>query len=104
MSLVSLAKSPVRDGVAMGIDAAQWGQWKHISDAVQVALQELPESERHILCRRFGLDGRVYSLEEVSREFGISRDRVAQIEERALSILRANAVRHSAGAERKQLP
>jgi len=41
---------------------------------------------------RFGLiDGHCYTLEEVSKKFGISRERIRQIEAQALSRLRQQA-------------
>jgi RNA polymerase primary sigma factor len=53
------------------------------------ALEQLPERERTILQLRYGLaDGRYRSLEEVGGVFGISRERVRQIEAVALRRLR----------------
>jgi RNA polymerase primary sigma factor len=53
------------------------------------ALEQLPERERAILQLRYGLaDGRYRSLEEVGGAFGISRERVRQIEAVALRRMR----------------
>jgi RNA polymerase primary sigma factor len=53
------------------------------------ALEQLPERERAILQLRYGFaDGRYRSLEEVGGAFGISRERVRQIEAVALRRLR----------------
>ena len=56
-------------------------------------LATLGELERRILCRRFGFDGGggPYVLEQLARELQLSRQRVCQIEARALKKLRAAA-------------
>jgi RNA polymerase primary sigma factor len=56
---------------------------------VEEALQQLPERERTILQLRYGLnDGRYRTLEEVGVEFGLTRERIRQIEAGALRKLR----------------
>ncbi len=53
------------------------------------ALAQLPEKERNVLERRFGFgDDAPETLEEIGRSFGLSRERVRQIEARALQKLR----------------
>lgn len=49
----------------------------------------LDERERKILRMRFGLDGKEYTLEEVGRIFKITRERVRQIEAKAIRRLRS---------------
>ena len=56
------------------------------------ALDKLTDRERKIIQLRFGLeDGRFRTLEEVGREFGITRERIRQIEAKALRKLRSPA-------------
>ena len=56
------------------------------------ALRTLPPRERKILRLRFGLDdGRPHTLEEVGQEFGLTRERIRQIEAGALKKLRRPA-------------
>ncbi len=53
------------------------------------ALAELSERERRVLELRFGLrDGQAHTLEGVAEQFGISRERIRQIEGTALRKLR----------------
>lgn len=57
-------------------------------------LDGLPPREVRILQLRYGLmDGQAYTLEEVGRKMGVTRERVRQIEAQALSRLRHPAVR-----------
>ena len=52
-------------------------------------LDTLTERERKVLCLRFGLnDGRARTLEEVGKEFQVTRERIRQIEAKALRKLR----------------
>ncbi|MHB8296057.1 MAG: RNA polymerase sigma factor RpoD [Acidimicrobiales bacterium] len=60
-----------------------------LGQALQQALSELDERERDVLRLRFGLDdGQARSLEEVGRMFGVTRERVRQIESKTLARLR----------------
>jgi len=57
--------------------------------AVRDALGTLPQREREVMELRFGLDdGRVRTLEEVGRAFGVTRERIRQIESKTLAKLR----------------
>ena len=57
-------------------------------------LNALPPREVRILQLRYGLlDGQAYTLEEVGRKMGVTRERVRQIEAQALSRLRHPSIR-----------
>jgi RNA polymerase primary sigma factor len=60
-----------------------------LREQVQNALAALSERERQVLELRFGLlDGKDHTLEEVSRYFSVTRERIRQIEAKALRKLR----------------
>lgn len=60
-----------------------------VADQVKEILSDLPPKERRILEMRHGLlDGITHTLEEVGREFGVTRERIRQIEAKALEKLR----------------
>jgi RNA polymerase primary sigma factor len=60
-----------------------------LSDAVGEVLGELSEREQEIVRLRFGLDGgQAKTLEEVGKAFGVTRERIRQIEAKTLAKLR----------------
>jgi len=60
-----------------------------LNEAVGEALDQLSERERKIVRMRFGLDdGQARTLEEVGKEFGVTRERIRQIESKTLAKLR----------------
>ncbi len=62
---------------------------KLLREKVEEVLSTLPPREARILRLRFGLDnGRTYTLEEVGQKFGLTRERIRQIESKALRRLR----------------
>jgi RNA polymerase primary sigma factor len=62
---------------------------KLLSEKIQEVLDTLPPREARILRLRFGLEnGRSYTLEEVGQKFGLTRERIRQIESKALRRLR----------------
>ena len=66
-----------------------------LREQVQHALETLSERERDVLELRFGLrDGKEHTLEEVSRYFNVTRERIRQIEAKALRKLRHPATGH----------
>jgi len=60
-----------------------------LNEAVNQALAELSDREQKVVRLRFGLDdGQMRTLEEVGREFGVTRERIRQIESKTLAKLR----------------
>ncbi len=77
----------IQDGSVIAPDDA--AAKKMLSAAVNEALDELSEREQEIVRMRFGLDdGQARTLEEVGKEFGVTRERVRQIEAKTLAKLR----------------
>jgi RNA polymerase primary sigma factor len=68
---------------------AEMAARKMLGDAVLEALDELNDREKQVVRLRFGLDdGQARTLEEVGREFGVTRERIRQIESKTLAKLR----------------
>jgi RNA polymerase primary sigma factor len=62
---------------------------KLLNQAVLEALDELNDREREVMRLRFGLeDGQARTLEQVGQEFGVTRERIRQIESKTLAKLR----------------
>jgi RNA polymerase primary sigma factor len=60
-----------------------------LQDYLRIVLEELTERERQVLLMRFGLaDGKIHTLEEVGKHFKVTRERVRQLETKALAKLR----------------
>lgn len=65
-----------------------------LKEHLEEVLEQLPPREVRILQLRYGLmDGQAYTLEEVGRKMGVTRERVRQIEAQALSRLRHPSIR-----------
>jgi len=62
---------------------------KLLREKIEEVLETLPSREARILRLRFGLEnGHTYTLEEVGQKFGLTRERIRQIESKALRRLR----------------
>jgi RNA polymerase primary sigma factor len=60
-----------------------------LQEQLEAVLHTLSEREKKVIQLRFGLlDGHPRTLEEVGREFGVTRERIRQIESKTLSKLR----------------
>ena len=83
--------STIADHIAAAdaVDPSDGVELEDMREAMRVVLDELPEREREVMKMRFGLDiEHSATLEEVGQAFNITRERVRQIEVRALFRLR----------------
>ncbi|HOV88703.1 MAG TPA: sigma-70 family RNA polymerase sigma factor [Candidatus Paceibacterota bacterium] len=73
------------------LSPSQAAAQKLIRDQLKQILVDLSDRERKILSMRFGLeDGVIHTLEEVGKEFNVTRERIRQIEQKALEKLQNN--------------
>jgi len=110
--ILGYARDPVSLEVAVGDEAdSQLGDFIEDADAplpvdlvahsllseeLQQMLRSLSERERGVVALRFGLaDGRLHTLDEIGHTFGLTRERIRQIEAKTLAKLR-----HPSRAER----
>ncbi|GAA4717718.1 sigma-70 family RNA polymerase sigma factor [Brevibacillus fulvus] len=72
-----------------GIDVLDEVIFSSLKDSIEQVLDELTEREENIIRLRFGIDdGRYRTLEEVGKVFGVTRERIRQIEAKALRKLK----------------
>lgn len=77
----------IKDDTIIGPEDA--ASYAVLQDQIAKLLDTLTEREQRVLVLRFGLkDGRSRTLEEVGREFNVTRERIRQIEAKALRKLR----------------
>ena len=77
----------IKDDTIMGPEEA--ATYTMLQDQIKKLLTTLSEREQRVLVLRFGLlDGRTRTLEEVGKEFNVTRERIRQIEAKALRKLR----------------
>lgn len=72
-----------------GLDAVEYTMTRFMADDVKAVLDELTEREREVIRWRYGLaDGETHTLDQIGKRFGLSRERVRQIERGVLDRLR----------------
>ena len=77
----------IEDKDAMSPD--QYANNQMLKDEIDLVLKTLTDREEKVLRLRFGLDdGRTRTLEEVGKEFDVTRERIRQIEAKALRKLK----------------
>jgi RNA polymerase primary sigma factor len=104
LEIQRIAREPVSLQAPIGEEESDFGDFIEDSDAVvpveaaafnllqehlRSLLGDLSDRERRIIRLRFGMaDGHPRTLEEVGREFGVTRERIRQIEAKTLAKLR----------------
>jgi RNA polymerase primary sigma factor len=84
---------------ARAIDPTESALAHEQHDAVRAMLRLLPERHRHVLVRRYGLDGRrAQSHEEIGRWLGVGEERSRQLERESLHRLRSISATSSLAA------
>jgi len=84
-------------------DPSQHISFVHLREQIKQVLDSLTPKEREIVVMRFGLDdGRIKTLKEIGEFFDISRERVRQIETKALSKLKHPSRVHQLMAWREE--
>lgn len=62
---------------------------RNMKEQVNICLDCLTEKERDVIKKRFGFfNDKIYTLEEIGREYGVTREWIRQIEEKAIKKLR----------------
>jgi RNA polymerase primary sigma factor len=85
-SLADLIKAPD------AADPHEAAEASALRGLVSEALAELTPREQHILCMRFGIGATTdHTLEEIGKTLGVTRERIRQIEAKALNKLRGSA-------------
>lgn len=68
---------------------------KEINETVGVLINGLSSREKKIVTEYYGINGEAKTLEEIGKEMGLTKERVRQINEKALKRLRFEAINNS---------
>ena len=75
------------------LSPAQQAARRVLHEQIISIINDLTPREQKILRMRFGLDdGITHTLEEVGREFGVTRERIRQIEAKAIERMRSHGL------------
>ena len=77
-------------GLQQGYDALSSAEDESRRAALYRALEQLPPRDRRILVMYYGLEDEPMTLDQISKLFGVTRERVRQLRDRALKSLRAH--------------
>ena len=68
-----------------------YGAWVHLNSALTAVMASLDDRERQIIRARFGFDtdGKKQTLQSLAKDFGVCKERVRQLEKRAMTKLRS---------------
>jgi RNA polymerase primary sigma factor len=83
----------------LAVDPAEEAGSSFDRQLVRRAVERLGEDERRVITLRFGLDGDPQSLEAIGRALGLSRERVRQLEAKALNALQSELAGVSVDAD-----
>lgn len=96
----AMREGPVDLGTAVTV---QGGQKSPVADSddqslvslIRQSLLGLPEKDRDIVERRMGWNGEIQTLQEIGTAYGLTRERIRQLENRAVQRLRKSGWQHS---------
>ncbi len=79
------SENPVYELINSGYSVEEIAERNVLEENIAKILEKLPEKEQQVLAFRYGLkDEKILTLEEIGQMFGVSRERVRQIESKAL--------------------
>lgn len=87
-SLIKEESEYITDTIPSSIDIEEEYLKTSIKEELEKTLSTLDEVERKIIIARFGLDGRVKTLDEIAKELGETKEKIRTLESRALRHLR----------------
>mgnify|MGYP001773453910 CR=1 FL=1 len=83
-------EAPVKDIIPdeTSISTEKYAELQLLREKLKELIKDLPPREQKVLELRYGLSGPTHTLDEIGKIFGITRERVRQIEIKAIQMLR----------------